>query len=172
MSIKMKAYGTDGKWWFSDENLHFRTREEFQFKTVDIKNAPFAFENLRLLLKFPDKNGNEIYENDVVAFYGKAETEEMKELERNHERIVRTYDFSNVKDLAAYDKEWNKFNEEYAKLEQDAPIVELDRALVSTEMLGAWLKGEPFGYEGERLYNPCDCVVVGNIDENPVLIKV
>ena len=34
-----------------------------------------------------------------------------------------------------------------------------------------WLKNEKFGYEGERLIQPHETTVVGNILENPELLK-
>lgn len=35
-----------------------------------------------------------------------------------------------------------------------------------------WLENETFGYEGERLVEPSETIVIGNIFENPSLIKV
>ena len=34
-----------------------------------------------------------------------------------------------------------------------------------------WLKNEEFGYKGERLIQPCETTVVGNIYENPEMLK-
>jgi len=169
MKVKLKAFGSDGKWWFSDENLHFSTADKF--KTVDMKNAPFAFKDLRSCIGFPDSNGSDIYENDVVAFYGKEDTEEMIELEKAHVKSTRALNLNSAKGIEAYNKEWSEFNEKYGKMYQEAPVVEQCRFLVNVDVFDLWLKNEHFELDGERLYRPEDCVVIGNIDENPNLMK-
>lgn len=88
-----------------------------------------------------DKNGKEIYEGDIV------------------EQWETDYDVcSGWKDS---DVRW----------ETPLPLRVKTRDFVTLENFGYWLKNECFGFEGEELVQPSDCIVIGNIYENPQLLK-
>jgi len=83
-----------------------------------------------------DKQGNEIYEGDIVQVYD--------------------YGWENQ------EKEEGDFGL-YRKLRID--IVTMERFPIF------WLKNESFGYEGEDLITAEECEIIGNIYENPELLK-
>ena len=89
-----------------------------------------------------DKKGKEIYEGDIIEWV----------------------EFCSKDDLR---KCWNKIKE---PLDRDnyANYYFRDVVEINTRF---WLKNEDFGYEGEELVEPSDCKVIGNVYENPELIK-
>jgi uncharacterized phage protein (TIGR01671 family) len=65
------------------------------------------------------------------------------------------------------DIDWDKWDGE-GEIE-DAPMREINRDIVTLDRFGFWLKNESFGYEGEDLIYPKDCIIIGNIYENSEL---
>lgn len=51
------------------------------------------------------------------------------------------------------------------------PKVEIYRDVVTLDIIRFWLKNERFGYEGEELLTPMIAEVIGNIYDNPELLK-
>lgn len=76
-----------------------------------------------------DKNGNKLFEGDIV-----------KEMDRDNSIM----------------NEWKEINRD---------VVNLDR-------FGFWLKNESFGYEGEELQDSEYYEIIGNIHDNPELLKL
>lgn len=66
--------------------------------------------------------------------------------------------------VSVEDKSWNDEKE-------DVEIIEIRKDIVELQPPRLWLKNEEFGYEGEELVIPSDCVVIGNIYENPGLLE-
>lgn len=91
-----------------------------------------------------DKNGREIYEGDIVSICG--------------------IDFEEV------DK--NEGTDEFYYENHELPFSEIKRDVVTMDRFPIyWLKEEKFGYEGVSLVMVEDCVVIGNIYENPELLE-
>lgn len=92
-----------------------------------------------------DRKGVEIYEGDIVSW--------------------RDYvDASAMSEKYGYDENWPSDTEEWIWLNH-ADVVTMDR------FPKYWLKNERFGYEGEDLISPDQCEVIGNIHQNPELLK-
>lgn len=68
-------------------------------------------------------------------------------------------DYSECDRFNGYDERW-----ENPHLKEEKDVVSLDR-------FGYWLKNEEWGYEGEDLQNPKEYEVIGNIYQNPELLK-
>jgi hypothetical protein len=89
------------------------------------------------------KNGQEIFEGDVVAIMG-----------------------SDCSKCPAKDE-----NGDCALTDESCPVVEKHRDVVTMERFPLyWLKNEFFGYEGEDLVSPDECEVIGNVYEHPELL--
>jgi len=58
--------------------------------------------------------------------------------------------------------DWDNWDEE-----NELPMKKLRQDIVTLDRFRFWLKNESFGYEGEDLINPKNCIVIGNIYENP-----
>ena len=90
-----------------------------------------------------DKNGKEIYEGDIVRKM-KEDWLEMDEWEKD-------------------DPRWND--------KSSFPMIVDNIDYVTLEIFGFWLKNESFGYEGEDLQSPEFYEIIGNIHDNPSLLK-
>lgn len=55
---------------------------------------------------------------------------------------------------------------------KDLPQKEIMRDVVTMNRFPLlWLENEEFGYEGEKLQNPNECQIIGNIHDNPKLLE-
>ncbi len=109
-----------------------------------------------------DKNNKKIYEGDIVRVldWGYFIKETGEEVELNirtdmYYRDVYDDDPSITKDMV----EWKLGTT--VRLD----VVTLDR------LPRFWLRDEVFGYEGEDLISPEETIVIGNIHDNPELLK-
>lgn len=93
-----------------------------------------------------DKNGKEIWENDIIK--------QMQD------------DWAFTEGWEASDPRW-----EDKSLFDPMPQIEIMRDVVALDRFRYWLKEESFGYEGENLISPEDCIVIGNIFENNGLLN-
>jgi hypothetical protein len=93
-----------------------------------------------------DKQGTQIFEGDVV-----------KQMDD---------DYSFTEGWETSDPRW-----EDKSLFDPMPQKEVMRDYVTLESFGYWLKSETFGYEGEGMVSPDDCVIIGNIHNNPNLLQ-
>jgi uncharacterized phage protein (TIGR01671 family) len=120
----------------------------YYVKNDKIQPVDFEYE-INFYIGLKDKNGKEIYENDIVEWedYVPSISSE-KELFKTWHKKVRDPESSLLS--GAYFKFRDVVKYRYRKR--------------------FWLRYESWGYEGENLVNPKNVIVIGNIYENPKLI--
>jgi uncharacterized phage protein (TIGR01671 family) len=102
-----------------------------------------AQKDSQMFTNLHDKNGVEIFEGDVVAVMG-----------------------SECSKCPAKDENGD------CQCDTECPVIEKERDVVTMERFPIfWLENEEFGYEGEDLQSPQNCEIIGNIHENPELLK-
>src|SRR5690606_2978119 len=100
-----------------------------------------------------DMNGKKIYEGDIVRNVQWTYVPRTK--------IPDFDEFQREKTIISYEDDGEYISFYY---EDGRDVVTLDR-------FRFWLENESFGWEGENLWEPKDCEVIGNIYENPELLE-
>jgi len=98
-----------------------------------------------------DKNGKYLFEDDIVVKKG------MNNYSDEYQEWMSNENFSHGADDALHAK--------IPLIDEVTDVVTMERFPVY------WLKNESFGYEGEDLEDPEKFEVIGNIHQNPELIK-
>jgi len=146
--IKFRAWDKDRKEWVEDDDFYVHSLTD-KIHWADNPSGNYArlfpFENNIELMQYTglkDKSGVEIYEGDVLIRKG---------LDYKGEEFQR----------------WEK-----SGYEGDEPThIEIKRDYCTLESFRYWLENESFGYEGEELEDPTEWEIIGNIYENPELLK-
>jgi uncharacterized phage protein (TIGR01671 family) len=154
--IKFRIWNKRDKIIIYPQNNEFvidSNKKLYYVKDGKIQPVDFEYEiNFHIGLK--DKNGREIYENDIVEW----------------ESYVTSVVINGYYEDWTYLKIWHKKikDDEYTNGEYW-----IFRDLVKYRFEEGdryWLEHESFGYEGEDLISPEDTIVIGNIYENPELL--
>jgi uncharacterized phage protein (TIGR01671 family) len=141
--IKIKVWNPYKKLMYDGDKL-----EKLLIKKVIFVSLSYG----KLIIYSYDKNGD-YYELIPLQFTGLPD--------KNGKEIYEG-DIVTRKDI-----DWDKWDGE-GEIE-DAPMREINRDIVTLDRFGFWLKNESFGYEGEDLIDPGDCIIIGNIYENSEL---
>lgn len=150
--IKFQAY---------DTTLNVMITWEEIIELDDLGHKPFVnmlsepdIYKVRQFTGLKDRNGQEIYEGDIIRVIEIGFAEEKDDI----------YNFDEwAKEVISYVVDHDGYvTYEYSVLND---VVVLDR------FPRYWLKNESFGYGGEDLIDPGNCEVIGNIYEHPHLLK-
>ena len=128
-------------WVFGDLTHTHKVTQTGVAPRVMVHGYEVAPESVGQFIGMTDKNGREIYEGDIVV------------------RIVTAC---------------GQCPPEILKCPKDTsvcPTREMFRDVVTLDRFRYWTKKEEWGYEGEGLEDPEECEVIGNIYENPELLK-
>jgi len=77
--------------------------------------------------------------------------------------------------LHKMDTDYNTFNKDFSDeefKEWEKTLIEVFKGVATMERFPSfWLENETFGYEGEKLQTPEEFEIIGNIHDNPELLK-
>lgn len=138
-------FHANNKWYFGD--LETISKENGDYRISGKDCICFVIpETVGQFTGLLDKNGNKIFEGDIV--------------------VLRGYDPSEADEWEDDDERWDEYPNNLPSIIRLKDIVTMDRFPIY------WLKNEHFGDEGEGLVSPEECEVIGNIHDNPELLEV
>jgi len=89
--------------------------------------------------------------------------------------VVRQLEWGYIARSEIHDLDEFLRTEKVVSYEEDGDFIsyyyESGRDVVTLERFRFWLKNESFGWEGEDLWNPEYCEIIGNIYDHPHLLK-
>jgi len=131
---------------------------EAKFRAWDPKNKKFAFEGFHVT--------GEVSLFDLLQVYSLEELVKLEVTEWTRVKDIHGKDIYE-KDIVKITHErfdWDKPDGEEMYLEEEISYIEFVGH-------GFWIHDESFGWEGEKLWNWNRLEVIGNLYENPELIK-
>lgn len=165
------------------------TRNKYFIKVEDNRNfvdVEITPDTLGQCTRIKLKDETRVFEKDIVGLINKVFIPvENKNIEYTKEILLDLYnkgdliELDDLDDLTALEKDIiNVSDPGYNNLLAEDPkyrYIEVDylqsKHIVSLNIHRFWLKGEEFGYEGEELISPSCCILLGNIFDNPEILK-